>query len=115
MGCAPIRPRPLLGSEAHAAGRSWGGAAQAIRARLQQDSGLQPFLNRVLRLSCQDETAVVPTLNHVASEFGDSVTLGSYPVRPPDCPLLAVAASTQQHARRCTEGLQQWHVFAGVL
>ena len=61
---------------------------QAIRARLQQASRLQPFLNRVLRLSCQDETAVVPTLNSVASEFGDSVTLGSYPV----CPALAACA-----------------------
>lgn len=54
---------------------------QAIKARLQQSSGLQPFHNTVLRLSCQDETAVVPTLNRVAHDFGDSVTLGSYPVR----------------------------------
>ena len=53
---------------------------QAIKARLEQSSGLQPFVNTVLRLSCQDETTVVPTLNKVAGTFGDSVTLGSYPV-----------------------------------
>lgn len=53
---------------------------QVIKERLQQRGGLQPFHNAVLRLSCTDETSVVPAMSRVASGFLNKVTLGSYPV-----------------------------------
>ena len=69
-------PTGLVQLQCPAACAGW----QVIKERLQQRGGLQPFHNAVLRLSCTDETSVVPAMSRVASGFLNKVTLGSYPV-----------------------------------
>ena len=42
---------------------------------------LPPFGNRLLRLNCEDEACVAPLLDTLSAEWGNDITIGSYPVR----------------------------------